>query len=568
MRPEGETLERYLSDMNDPNALGTERPGSDGDEREVLEPIETPIMTRIRDSLRVRLWDEALKRRVEGLTQNTWISDDRLSKATEAPQASQSPSEKVPTTTKFLRNRPLKRPFLFLFLLISGYLGIVCRKLDQRLLVLLRASTVQVTSLNILVLLYSWFYIDRRHLNSRSTSFQIKFRIALGFPLGILDGILMNNLTNTVVRHGATILPAALVCFVITYVYDGLLVLAEVFTFGMIEGFVIIVRAMFNCSFAIGDPVRLLQVGWATFDRSFEGEVSERWKQTRWAIFRLPLKNKLSEGLQLMRRAMLDRSFGTKVPEGLRRMRWTCECGESLCADFGNAEPQLVQELGDELMSANPYMLFNQEQRPSSRWFDVNIFSNLGEHKANNGALLVALAASSNEQNTIPSSSNPLQTGDIDASSSTSTDISSPSQNGQVSSSKSTGSVQSRNQFQAVTAQRLSNSFLELCVNSGDGLKSLDEICTTEIKSDGDLFQRVRTRYSELRGHRSRFFLLKPRYVHYVKVSRLLSSLVDLRSRAKLSFTIGGRIRSQFQNDGKLLLKQNEVITEATAKDR
>jgi hypothetical protein len=67
--------------------------------------------------------------------------------------------------------------------------------------------------------------------------------------------------------------------------------------------------------------------------------------------------------------------------------------------------------------------------------------------------------------------------------------------------------------------QNLDLSFLELCVNTGPHLKSLAEIDVANISCDGALFCALRKQYLRLRGFRSRFWLLKPTSVSFVRVS-------------------------------------------------
>lgn len=74
----------------------------------------------------------------------------------------------------------------------------------------------------------------------------------------------------------------------------------------------------------------------------------------------------------------------------------------------------------------------------------------------------------------------------------------------------------------ASTAVTLSNSkFFELCVNSGKFLKTLGEIDVSSIDTDGKFFSIVKAHYLRLRSFRSRFWLLKPVNVSYVRVSLL-----------------------------------------------
>ena len=61
-------------------------------------------------------------------------------------------------------------------------------------------------------------------------------------------------------------------------------------------------------------------------------------------------------------------------------------------------------------------------------------------------------------------------------------------------------------------------TFFELCVNTGEHLKTLGEIDLTNARCDGDLFGAIQERYLSLRGHRAKFWLLKPAAVSYVRV--------------------------------------------------
>ena len=82
----------------------------------------------------------------------------------------------------------------------------------------------------------------------------------------------------------------------------------------------------------------------------------------------------------------------------------------------------------------------------------------------------------------------------------------------------------SASQTLSVAATNVRNlSFLELCVNTGPHLKSLAEINTGNISTDGALFEAIRKRYLDLRDFRSRFWLLKPAAISFVRVSLILS---------------------------------------------
>lgn len=67
-------------------------------------------------------------------------------------------------------------------------------------------------------------------------------------------------------------------------------------------------------------------------------------------------------------------------------------------------------------------------------------------------------------------------------------------------------------------------SYLEVCINTGEYTKTLSEIDLRDVGCDGELFRRIRSEYRRLRGFRSRFWLLKPSGVHFVRVSKSASS--------------------------------------------
>lgn len=85
------------------------------------------------------------------------------------------------------------------------------------------------------------------------------------------------------------------------------------------------------------------------------------------------------------------------------------------------------------------------------------------------------------------------------------------------------GNLMSANALPTMTANNnLDLSFLELCVNTGPHLKSLAEINTASISTDGTLFKALRKQYLRLRGFRSRFWLLKPSAISFVRVSLII----------------------------------------------
>ena len=85
-------------------------------------------------------------------------------------------------------------------------------------------------------------------------------------------------------------------------------------------------------------------------------------------------------------------------------------------------------------------------------------------------------------------------------------------------SSARTTSSSTQSSGQPVT---LDATFLELCVNTGEHLKTLGEIDLTNVRSDGDMFNAIKEHYLRLRSFRSKFWLLKPAAVNYVRVSYL-----------------------------------------------
>ena len=64
-------------------------------------------------------------------------------------------------------------------------------------------------------------------------------------------------------------------------------------------------------------------------------------------------------------------------------------------------------------------------------------------------------------------------------------------------------------------------SFLELCLNTGKCAKTLCEIDLSNITSDGQLFDRIRSDYYGIRKLRFSLRLLKPSGIHFVKACRI-----------------------------------------------
>jgi hypothetical protein len=66
--------------------------------------------------------------------------------------------------------------------------------------------------------------------------------------------------------------------------------------------------------------------------------------------------------------------------------------------------------------------------------------------------------------------------------------------------------------------------YLEICINTRQYTKTLCEIDLKDIKSDGELFLRIRSEYFRLRKPRSNLWLLKPSGIHFVKVNLQVKS--------------------------------------------
>jgi hypothetical protein len=95
------------------------------------------------------------------------------------------------------------------------------------------------------------------------------------------------------------------------------------------------------------------------------------------------------------------------------------------------------------------------------------------------------------------------------------TQPSSSNQGSTGSTSSSLAPGPSTNSFSPQGTQR--QSYLELCINTGQYTKTLSEIDLRDIRSDSDLFGRIRGEYFRLRKFRSYLWLLKPVGIHFVK---------------------------------------------------
>ncbi|TGO59129.1 hypothetical protein BOTNAR_0168g00030 [Botryotinia narcissicola] len=61
---------------------------------------------------------------------------------------------------------------------------------------------------------------------------------------------------------------------------------------------------------------------------------------------------------------------------------------------------------------------------------------------------------------------------------------------------------------------------LEFCSNAGENLKKLGKINLVGINLDEDMFKRIRERYYDLRGARSKLWPLKPASVYFFSVEQ------------------------------------------------
>lgn len=186
-----------------------------------------------------------------------------------------------------------------------------------------------------------------------------------------------------------------------------------------------------------------------------------------------------------------------KVAQGYKRIEWTCVrnvlhipailfslltfapqgCGVSLYADFSEDNPENIQQMTEILQHAN----------------DRNIENVAGSH---------GMQPILGQPNYVPPSS------------SNQSSIS-------PSSSQSQSSISSNSSMTSSSSLAVSHagSYLEVCINTGEYTKTLSEIDLRNIECDGQLFQTMRREYSRLRGFRSKFWLLQPSRVDFVRVN-------------------------------------------------
>jgi hypothetical protein len=71
--------------------------------------------------------------------------------------------------------------------------------------------------------------------------------------------------------------------------------------------------------------------------------------------------------------------------------------------------------------------------------------------------------------------------------------------------------------------------FLEICINVTQYTNTLCEVNLTNIRSDEELFAKIREEYFRIRKRRSTLWLLKPSGVHFVKASLKLPGKLEER---------------------------------------
>jgi hypothetical protein len=138
--------------------------------------------------------------------------------------------------------------------------------------------------------------------------------------------------------------------------------------------------------------------------------------------------------------------------------------------------------------------------------------------------------------NTLPSIPSPPQ---ADLTNRTSTSSSNQGSTGSTSSLFSLGPT--ANSFSPQGTQR--QSYLELCINTGQYTKTLSEIDLKNIKSDSDLFERIRSKYFGLRKFRSHLWLLKPVGIHFVKASSEIQRDLEDKSSCSSQFSLQDSLR-------------------------
>ncbi|KAH6665513.1 hypothetical protein B0J14DRAFT_492263 [Halenospora varia] len=164
------------------------------------------------------------------------------------------------------------------------------------------------------------------------------------------------------------------------------------------------------------------------------------------------------------------------------RIEWTCECGHDLFADFKTNSPELLSKYA----SIPKHTPSGSSPSTTSQSRSSTMNSPPPIHLQHSNSANFTIQSAHTLNNMTPAST--LQS---------------------LSGTTLSGSINAN----------VNLSFLELCVNTGPHLKSLAEIDTAHISTDGALFKSLRQQYLNLRGFRSRFWLLKPAAVSFVRFS-------------------------------------------------
>ncbi|CZR58205.1 uncharacterized protein PAC_08096 [Phialocephala subalpina] len=171
----------------------------------------------------------------------------------------------------------------------------------------------------------------------------------------------------------------------------------------------------------------------------------------------------------------LKRFFRSRPQTDHWRVEWICECGDNLYADFQNGSDDAVNKLATILQSPGV-------STSSSRSSTGIPLSGVSTSVSRNPSTSSSASLSPRSSTWLPP--------------------------GSASSNSSVGGPVTPNQ-----------SYLEVCVNTSEYTKTLSEIDLRDVGCDGELFHRIRKEYLRLRGFRSRFWLLKPSGVHFVRFS-------------------------------------------------
>ncbi|EHK19706.1 uncharacterized protein TRIVIDRAFT_14315, partial [Trichoderma virens Gv29-8] len=163
---------------------------------------------------------------------------------------------------------------------------------------------------------------------------------------------------------------------------------------------------------------------------------------------------------------MRKRILRPRLKTGYRRIEWTCDCGVELYGDFVEDKTSDLDNLQSSLNTPV------EDASPNS---------------------------SSDSEQSVVTQTNPRRHLSSRSSSSSKTAV-------------STGSTD------ASSIDIIQPKFLALCINTGGMYKTLAELDTSRINSDGEAFSQMKKAYLQYRGMRSRLrFLIKPVTVEFVR---------------------------------------------------